>query len=137
MRSLDLSIHNQLAEIPAVQESFKTFVEECQLGVEQQRQWAILIDEILTNIISYAYKDTKIHVIQIGFKHQGNHMVLTFQDDGEIFNPIEYEEVASRESFHPPLAGGLGIRLIRHFAEQIFYERKNKYNILRVSKSLP
>lgn len=136
MRRLDLSIHNQLADIPVVQESFRAFVEECHLGIEHQRQWAILIDELLTNIISYAYKDTETHIIQITFEHQTNQLVLIFQDDGETFNPLDYKDVVPFESIATPSAGGLGIRLIRHFAEHLYYERLNDFNILKISKGL-
>ena len=53
-------------------------------------------------------------------------------DDGRPFNPLSYEPPPAPKDLQSAKIGGLGIRMMRGFADQIAYERSGPINRLAV-----
>ena len=63
----------------------------------------LALDEILTNVISYAYDDAGEHHITIRFSLEQGKWTVEVEDDGRPFNPsdapeAEHEAIAGRAS---------------------------------------
>ena len=97
---------------------------------------AITIDEVLSNIVHYAYNDDKPHDIIIKTKTEESAFTLIFEDDGIPFNPLLHVSEAQADI---PLVhrkkGGLGIYLVSQIVDDISYQRVGDKNILTLTKS--
>jgi anti-sigma regulatory factor (Ser/Thr protein kinase) len=79
----------------------------------------LTFEEIVTNIMKYGYADDREHGIAVSLDVRHDAIVMTFEDDGVAFNPLEHPEPA-----HPNTAiGGRGLVLLRIAARDIDYER--------------
>lgn len=115
--------------LPAAMESlegFRTFLEQEleQLGLPQGRRLEIelVLEELLTNIIHYAYPRGQGEVEVSYFLEENLRFCLSLKDWGRGFNPLE----AGPPNLDPDLArrplGGLGVYLARQLANKIEYQ---------------
>ena len=88
-------------------------VEQHDLSQEQAVAVGLVINELTTNAIKYAFPDDSKGRLQIGFARQGDEYVLSVRDDGVGFGAAGPE--GSRGT-------GLGQRLLRALAAQLHGE---------------
>ena len=104
-----------------------------ELAVSDRIRKKILIvaDEVFTNIVRYAYSSGGGTVdIFVEYDENTNRLVMTFSDSGVPFNPLEVPEPVLDQSVQERPIGGLGIHLVRQFADTMEYRRENDRNIL-------
>lgn len=94
----------------------------------------IVIDEIFSNIVKYAYTDTPGDVVMDLEVLAGGACRLTFTDTGKAFNPLEAPEPDTSFSAEERSAGGLGILMVKKLTDDVSYEYKDDKNILTVYK---
>jgi anti-sigma regulatory factor (Ser/Thr protein kinase) len=89
-----------------------------------------VLEEIITNVISYGYKDGLGHEISVRLSWKDPNIKVEVEDDGRPFNPLE----APPPDMVKPLAernvGGLGIHLVREMMDELEYRRESDKNIL-------
>jgi anti-sigma regulatory factor (Ser/Thr protein kinase) len=90
----------------------------------------LALDEILTNIISYAYDDAKEHIIVIRLSLDQEKWTVEVEDDGRPFNPLNAPEPDTKQLLGERPIGGLGIYLVRKLIDELEYRRQNDRNIL-------
>lgn len=90
----------------------------------------IIIDELLNNFVSYEKR--KNLIINVEFLYKDNSLFMTFMNNGDEFNPLNKEEKYVNDASVE--AGGLGITIIKNLSDEISYERKDGYNILKIIK---
>ena len=93
-------------------------------------------EEILVNIINYAYGDKKGPVDVICQPCEKKGICVTFIDSGAPFNSL----AASSPDLSLPLkdrkVGGLGICLVKNLMNEVRYDRNDGKNVLTIVKSL-
>ena len=96
----------------------------------------LLCEEVLMNIISYAYEDKNIGEILIGYEYDQtkNYVILKMCDYGIKFNPIEEKDPDLSSDIMKRNIGGLGVFLIKKISDFIEYDRKKGMNILTIKK---
>ncbi|MDD5727123.1 MAG: ATP-binding protein [Victivallales bacterium] len=92
----------------------------------------VCLEEMLTNIIKYAYDDEARHKIEIRMEVANEIITLTIIDDGHEFNPLEMEKPDTTLDLQHREIGGIGIFLTCQMANKIVYERKGDRNYLRI-----
>ncbi|NQV17810.1 MAG: cache domain-containing protein [Armatimonadetes bacterium] len=127
-------IKNQKTEIKAVKDVFLRIAEENKVGKDSIFEVLLIIEEVLTNIISYSFKEETKHSIEIDFGIKDNLMTIIFTDDGIPFDPydVEMKSLKAGKKF----VGGKGIKIIKSYSDIIEYKRKDNKNILRIGKYL-
>jgi serine/threonine-protein kinase RsbW len=97
----------------------------------------LALEELVSNIIFYAYEDTFDHFIDIEFRKAEGAVVMKIEDDGKAFNILEAD---SPRDLSAPVeergVGGLGIHFIRTFMNKIEYSRDNGKNVVTLTKEL-
>ena len=131
-----VTIPNQLSEITNVNELFNNFIERHSLPTEMRRQFNLVIDELLNNVISYAYEDGNIHHIDINAVLQQDQLTLTVSDDGLPFNPFVGETSQLSGSLEDQSIGGLGIHLVKNLMDKANYQRMVNRNVVKLVKTL-
>lgn len=129
-----ITIENKIENLAKVAEFAEKFGEENDLDFKTVFEINLILDELVTNVISYAYDDEAIHLIDIILEKNGD--VLNFQiiDEGKEFNPLQREEVDFDKALNDRKIGGLGLHIVKQKTDSVKYERKNDKNILYLTK---
>ena len=101
-------------------------------------------EEVVMNIVSYAYPegvdgflDVDIQSVEdtdgTGNAPDGRLIVISFEDGGAAFNPLEQEDPDTTLSWQQRRIGGLGIFLIRRKVHTVSYDYVNQRNTLTVT----
>lgn len=129
-------INNQLAEIETANEHFKKFAGQCGISGKVESRIFLVLDEILNNIISYAYKDQEEHEIEIKLECTGHRLAISVADDGVPFNPFAAAQMDTSLSVEDRSIGGLGIHLVRNVMDECSYQRHIDKNVVVLVKHL-
>lgn len=125
-----VEIFNKLEEIVKVQEAFGEFANLNGIPDETIKKFNIIFDELLSNIISYAYTDDKAHMIQLKISFRDNQLFTTISDDGIPFNPFSQAIPDTSLSLEDRAIGGLGIHLVKELVDDYSYKRDVNNNII-------
>jgi sigma-B regulation protein RsbU (phosphoserine phosphatase) len=131
---LEVKIKNQIEELARVEEQFENFCEEYQIPDTARQKVSIVLDELLNNVVTYAFRDEDEHLIDIQFVLTGNRLVITIHDDGVPFNPFELDPPDISLSLDERSVGGLGIFLVRSMMDEFLYSRHIGKNVVRLVK---
>ena len=131
-----LRLKNRLLELDRLADSVEAFGEAHGLPAKLRFQIRLVLDELLTNIISYGYADEAEHDIDLGMGQQGRRLRFVIEDDARPFDPLtarapdlDAEPVERR-------IGGLGIHLVRTIMDRVAYERVGDTNRLILEKDV-
>ena len=133
--AINIEIRNKLNEITSAVEQFEAFAMENKVSLNVIQKLNIVFDELLNNVISYAYKDEKEHIISINAGLRGERLVVTISDDGEPFNPFGKNPPDTMLSLEERSVGGLGIHLVKNLMDEYDYKRNVNKNIITLVKN--
>ena len=133
---LELTVKNQYIEIDRVNGEFNTFAEKCRLSDSIRRKVNLVFDELLNNIISYAFQDEEEHHIGIRVEHSVDKLNITISDDGSPFNIFNKPPPQTDLKLEDRPIGGMGIHLVRSVMDDYYYRRENGKNISTLIKNL-
>ena len=93
----------------------------------------LCLEEAVTNVVSHAFEPDTSHDVRIAVWRDDNALHAEVTDDGRAFDPLSRELPAEPVDIRSAEVGGLGIRLMRGFADQVSYRRADGMNRLRLS----
>ena len=125
-----VELKNNLSEIQRLARIADDFGRRHQLNAETLHKVKVGLDEILTNVISYAYTDGGEHSIITRFSLEQGRLTIEVEDDGRPFNPLNAPEPDTKQLLGERPIGGLGIHLVRKLIDELEYRRQNDRNIL-------
>jgi len=129
-------IKNQLPEIDTVNEKFSSFAEQFDIPPPVSTKFNLVFDEVLNNVISYAYHDDDEHDIEVKMELSGNRLVVTITDDGVPFNPLSVKAPDTSQSLEDRKTGGLGLHLVRNLVDNVSYQRRINKNVMTLMRNL-
>jgi len=132
----ELVLDNKIAQVDKVHDLLNHHADGWKLTPAHVYEINLVIEEILSNIIKYAYKDDKVHQIRLIFTLDENTLSVLIVDDGIPFNLLEVPEVDTDKSVEDRDVGGLGIHFIRNLTDDIKYEREDDKNKLLIIKNI-
>jgi anti-sigma regulatory factor (Ser/Thr protein kinase) len=104
---------------------------------KEAERWVLAVEEVTINIVKYAYGGGVAGTIAVEIDRSASGMTVRIADSGRPFNPLAAPDPAMHASLEERDIGGLGIYLARKLMDQVDYERRDKENILTLSKRLP
>jgi anti-sigma regulatory factor (Ser/Thr protein kinase) len=81
----------------------------------------LCLTELVSNVIHYGYPDGKPGTVRIRFRREPERIVICMEDDGTPFDPTAYVPAGLPTSLPDADTGGRGIRLVRHFADELHH----------------
>lgn len=97
----------------------------------------ISLEEIFTNIASYAYEKEDGELwLSCRLEQGSGEFTMQFKDWGKPFNPVEKRDPDFTIPFDERPIGGLGIHMVRNFADEVGYEYRDGCNILTIKKKI-
>lgn len=110
-------------------------------GIEADKKLANQIrlscEEVLVNVISYAYQDATGYVeIICEIPTDNGEIFIQFVDEGMPYNPLLNPDPDIDAPIEDRSIGGLGVYLYKTIMDKVTYERKDERNILTFIKKL-
>ncbi len=140
MSQATATLKNQLSELARLSRFVESFGAQHGLSAQTVFELTLALDEVLTNIISYAYEDSRAHDIVVRLMEakavEGRHLSVQVEDDGRPFNPLEVRASRTDVPLEARSIGGLGIHLVRKVMEQLEYCRQDGKNVLMMRKTI-
>ena len=132
-RRLSLEARNTIPEIAVAIDRSVEFLRKHGASRHVLFVSELALEELLTNIVKYGYKDSAPHAIAVELEAKGDVVMLRLADDGTAFNPWDDapEPVRGRPATARPL-GGQGVMLVKKFANAFGYQRTGAKNIVTV-----
>lgn len=124
---------NELEKITAILDELQT---HCPLTDELKSSINLALEEIVVNIINYAYTDTKHHQIAIYLSLFQNKLEFAVSDDGKAFDPTKAPDADIDAPIEDRSIGGLGIFIARQTMDEMEYIRVDETNILLMRKTI-
>lgn len=97
------------------------------------RKLYVVVDELVTNIVNYAYPDGENDYLDVEIMHDKELLTIRFRDGGVPFNPLEKAPSDITLPMDQRPIGGLGILLVVQKVDAIAYEYINGENVLTIS----
>ncbi len=113
------------------------FVSSCAraLGYGEERivELELLMEEVLVNIIKYAYPGREPGEVVISCSEDGGNLVLDIVDSGVPFDLLSAADPDVTAGVEERPVGGLGIYLIKKLADDVKYRREESRNRLTLA----
>ena len=131
-----VSFKNQLSEIERLGQVLSEFAEHHHWSPRMLFEVNVSLEELLTNVISYAYEDNQEHEITLRLSFVDGEMTADLEDDGLAFNPLERADPDFSIPLEERPIGGLGIFLAQKFMTELTYQRRDGKNLVRLKKKI-
>jgi sigma-B regulation protein RsbU (phosphoserine phosphatase) len=128
--TLSVLLRNDLSELQRLNQIVTEFAERHCLASELVFRLTLVLEEIITNVISYGYDDGLEHQISVRLSLKDPNMKVEVEDDGRSFNPLEAPPPDMGKPLTEMQVGGLGIHLVREMMDELEYRRENHKNLL-------
>ena len=132
----EIIIKNEIAELERV----AVFVEEVSqllsLDSETTMNLNLALEEVVSNVILYAYPQKIGENIIIKASSDDNILVFTITDKGDEFDPTKVEDADITLAAEDREIGGLGIFIVKNIMNEVTYQRLDGKNILTLKKNI-
>lgn len=135
-KSVHLNLKNNLHEIQRLAREITNFSEDNNLSKQIANDLNLCLEEVVTNIISYGYKDSAIHDIIVNLRLNDNEIEIEVIDDALAFDPLINPEPDIKKPLEERPIGGLGIFLVKKLTDEIKYIREKNHNVLKMKKKI-
>lgn len=135
-RELRLALVNDLGLVGGANEALEAFLQSWEIKPDVVFSAALALEEVVTNIIKYAYADGARHEILVEASIGEEDVVLRISDDGREFDVLSAAPPHLDKPLEERPPGGLGIHILRSIARRIEYERVEGRNKLLLSIAL-
>ena len=96
----------------------------------------LALDELITNSVTYGFDGVESPRIEVTVSIDGDALVLTTVDNGRRFDPTAAEPPDVDAPVERRPIGGLGLHIIKTFADRVTYEYENGRNRLTLEHDL-
>lgn len=128
--SSQIVLQARLEQLPELEHWIGRLSIESLLSPSLAQRIDVCLTELVCNVISYGYPDGKAGTICIRLWRQPEQIVIRMDDDGAPFDPTGYVLSELPRSLADASGGGRGIRLVRHFADELLHRRNADGNQL-------
>ena len=131
-----LKLLNQITELEKLVAKVEELAEAWNIPVKVVMEINLVLEELFTNIVFYAFDDKLEHHVNLEFKLISDHLLqMRLEDEGKPFNLLEKQtgDVISQPLDERQI-GGLGIHFAKEMMKSIEYERSDNKNIVILTK---
>lgn len=132
-------LKNDLSEIARLPEFIEAVAEKHSIDAATATSLNLALEEALVNVIDYAYPEGVKGEIRLRFEYSEDSGELTFtiEDEGQPFDPTSVAEVDTAAGIDDRKVGGLGIHLYKRIMDKVEYHRRERRNVLILTKLIP
>jgi anti-sigma regulatory factor (Ser/Thr protein kinase) len=134
---LALELPNDFESLSRLSPTVRGFLDRGSVPPDTIYTVALILEELVTNIIRHAYVDDAAHEISVRLSLEPRTVVIRVEDDGREFDPREAPPADLGGDLDSRQPGGLGVHLVREFAESLDYRRSDGRNVVEVRIAVP
>ena len=132
----ELTIKNQEQELARVSEFMESVCEELELDMHQSMKLQLVIEEMMANVIFYAYPEGTSADITLTAESDGKELTFVLSDTGKPFDPTAKEDADTEINPMDREQGGMGILIVKNIMNEVSYQRLGDTNQLTMKKKL-
>jgi serine/threonine-protein kinase RsbW len=136
LKAISASFSSQGDTMPEVLQFVDQVERDFQVPAEILTDLRIALDEVVTNIVSYAYSDNGRHEFTIRFELGGDCLETIIEDDGMAFDPLGLPPPELAVPMEERRVGGLGWHFVKNLMDSVDYERVEGRNRLTLKQNL-
>ncbi len=127
---------NDLQELERMTDIVEAFFTRTALSPSLGYQVTLVLEELLTNVISHGYEDDAEHMIELTINLDDGSLTIEWADDGKAFDPFEVREPDLESPVEDRPIGGMGVHFVKTIMDTLAYRRRGGRNHLTMSKNL-
>lgn len=125
----NLKIKNNISELDKLVIFIEKMAEDWKIPVKEVFSINLVLEEIISNIIFYAFDDKFDHEIHLEADYNNNILKIMIEEEGKEFNILKVPLPDHLDTgVENRKVGGLGIHLITTIMDKIEYERTGDKN---------
>jgi serine/threonine-protein kinase RsbW len=132
----ELKLKNHMEELGRVNQFVEEIGEELGLNMELQMNLNLVMEEMVVNVISYAYPQGKEADIGLVAEYDGKELTFVLSDSGKEFDPTLKEDTDMDVNPAERELGGMGIYIVKNIMNQVTYQRLEGKNLLTMTKKI-
>ena len=132
----ELTFKNEEQELNRVAEFMETVCDELQLDMHLAMKLQVAMEEMVTNVIFYAYPEGTCADITLTAESDGKEVTFMLSDSGRPFDPTAKEDADIDVNPMDREQGGMGILIVKNTMYEVTYERLGSTNQLTMKKKL-
>ena len=119
----EICIKNKVSELEKVAQFIEEIGEELGLSMELQMNLNLVMEEMVTNVIFYAYPQDEEADIELLAKSDGKELTFVLSDQGKEFDPTAKEDNDLSVNPAERELGGMGIFIVKNIMNKVTYQR--------------
>jgi len=132
----ELQIRNQVDDLQHVAAFVEEIADELQLSPELTMNFNLVLEEMVSNVIFYAYPKENDQPIILTATSDDDSISFIITDEGRAFDPTAREDADMSVNPADRQLGGMGIFITRQIMDDVTYQRIDGCNILTMTKRL-
>ena len=124
-------------ELPSAVATAEAFCTANHIPEEISNRMKLALDEVLSNIVKYAYDEPECGIIDVELTYADRRLVATVGDSGKPFNPLLFPGRPTSGPLASRREGGLGIVFVTRLMDSVDYDRSGDQNRLTLTISVP
>ena len=131
-----LIFKNEEQELNRVAEFMEGVCDELQLDMHVAMKIQVAMEEMVTNVIYYAYPEATSADITLTAESDGKELTFVLSDTGKPFDPTAKEDADLDVNPMDREQGGMGILIVKNIMNEVSYQRLGDMNQLTMKKKL-
>ncbi|RLA46897.1 MAG: ATP-binding protein [Gammaproteobacteria bacterium] len=131
-----IELNNSLDEIVTAMTALRAYADSVAVDEAARQAAALVLDELLTNIISYGLKGSQHDPIILELDIADKNLQIRITDGGIPFNPFDQPDPNLDLPLEQRQPGGLGIYLVKKYMDEYSYRYSDQQNIVTLRKKL-
>ncbi len=131
-----VTLTNDLAELEKLAETVENFCDTHEIPPALCFQINLVLDELITNTISYSYDEGVSGTITIQLSINSDLVTILLVDNGRQYNPLDAPPPDLDTEIDEREVGGLGVHFVREYMDTIDYEYAENKNQLILTKQV-
>ena len=133
---LKLVVPSDLAELERVSRELEEFGRSHGLSAADVSAVNLAVDEILTNIVLYAFPRCEDHEVDLSARIESGELTVEIADRGRPFDPSSVPAPELDATLEDRPVGGLGLHIVRRLVDEMSYARQDDRNVLTLTRRL-
>ena len=132
----ELKFKNDEQELSRVAAFMEGVCDELQLDAHLSMKLQVALEEMVTNVIYYAYPEGTRAEISLTAESDGKELAFVLSDTGKPFDPTAKEDADIEVNPMDREQGGMGILIVKNIMNEVSYQRIGDTNQLTMKKKL-
>jgi len=132
----ELILKNHVGELGRLNQFIEEIGAELNLDSELLMNLNLVMEEMVSNVIFYAYPEGTEAEIELRADYDGRELTFLLSDQGAEFDPTAQEDADVNIDPADRQIGGLGIFIVKNIMNHVTYQRLEGKNLLTMKKSI-